>query len=109
MSSPATGPHPIALASLAIAVGFVLWFGLLHPLWPRSLAGWFVAVGAGVATMAWGAVCALAIGWLQRGRRNRWLRNAAAFVVAISLGGGVFAAAVVFRGFIEANFGYVGK
>ena len=97
------------LASVAIPIGLVLWFGALYPLLPKSLKGWVAATAAGLIVLLWAALCVAALKWLQRQDTHRWFYRGVGVVVAISLGVGILRAAIYSRHFIESNFSYFGK
>ena len=87
----------------------VLWIAAIYPLLPTTASGWLVVLASGAAAAAWSVASVHAILWLQRRRSMRWLSNAAAAVVACSLGVGVFLLAAHLQEFVSGNFSYFSR
>jgi len=87
----------------------VLWFGWLYPLVPVTAAGWVVELGSGLLVGVWTILCVAMLLWLQRQTKFVWACRAAGVVVAVSLGGVIFASAYSTQAFLTQNFSYFGR
>ena len=94
--------------SIALA-GLVGWFLALYPLVPHTRQGWLAAVASGLAVTVWAAVCSVILVWFERRPHHKLLHRMLGFIVAVSLGLGVFGAAFKAREFISANSSYFGR
>jgi len=107
--SKAAHPSGFLLLLVGVSGGLLFWFGMLYPLFPKTLAGWFFGIGAGVFVGLWTVVSAFAIDWLRRQQRFWLLCRAAATLIALSLGVGIFWIALNGQDFVTANFSYFGR
>ena len=83
-----------------------MWFSMLFPLVPKGVAGWTFAAGLGVVATAWAGGSITAILWLNKQTERRLLCNSVGFVVAVSLGVGIFALALYRQDLVFAYFSY---
>jgi hypothetical protein len=84
----------------------LVWFGLLHPLVPSSIAG-FVAEALLLVPVAGCAALAIKlITWLQSGADRSFLRQGLAVVIACSVGIVIFVSAYFARDFLGTQYHY---
>jgi len=99
----------INLLALGAIFGLVFWVGLLYPLLPNSPIGWVACIASGAMLGICVVMSVFLTNWLQRQRRLRMICQGIAFVVALSVGCGIFWLAASGQSFIVANFSYFGR